>query len=175
MATSSAPKLVVALPRPDAWAVLGAEILFVGGLAAIVPAQVQPGMVIGLGAAIAATLGMLSAAMTRSSWHSTARAITSLFISFASTVPGVFFFVELFGPERNGLMCGAPPALPCYDRPWSGVSALWVLVGPALIVVSMMVTPWRPKPGAVFIVLTLLHALLWLVVSGNAMGCAMAV
>jgi hypothetical protein len=175
MATSSAPRPVVALPRPDTLAVLGAELLFVGGLAAILPAQVQPGVVIGVGAAIGATLATLSAAITGSSWHSTARAITSLFLSFASMVPGVFFLVELFRPRGNSLMCYEPPYLACYERPWSGVSALWVLAGPALLVVSMMVAPWRPKPGSLFVVLTLLHALLWLLVTGIAMACAIAI
>src|SRR5687768_5183213 len=104
MATSSAPKPVAVLSRPDAWAVLGAELLFVGGLAAILRAQVQPGVVIGVGAAIGATLAMLSAAIKGSSWQSTARTITSLFLSFASTAPGVFFVVELFWPRGNGLM-----------------------------------------------------------------------
>ena len=172
MATSSAPKPVAAPARSDAWAVLGAELAFVGGLAAIIPAQVQPGVVVGVSAAIAATLGMLSAAMTGWAWHSTARAITSLFLSFASTLPGVLFLVELFQPRGNGLMCHEN-SLPCYERPWSGVSALWVVVGSALLVVSMTVAPWRLKTGSVFFVLTLLHALLWLLVTGNAWACAM--
>ena len=174
MATSSAPRPVAAPARSDAWAVLGAELAFVGGLAAIIPAQAQPGMVIGVSAAIAATLGTLSATMTGWAWHSTARAITSLFLSFTSTVPGVLFVVELFQPRGDGLMCRAN-ALACYERPWSGVSALWIVLGSALLVVSMMVAPWRLKTGGVFIVLTLLHALLWLVVTGIAMRCAMAI
>jgi hypothetical protein len=43
MAASSTPRPVVALPRPETLAVLEAELLFAGGLAAILPAQVQPG------------------------------------------------------------------------------------------------------------------------------------
>lgn len=122
------------------------------------------GVAFGLCALIAATSGVLGAALTRSVWRPTALAIVALCFSFASTVPGILFFVALL--NRKGVLC--------YEHRLFSASAAALLVGPAFVVVSLIVSPWRLR-HPVLLTVRSVHALVWLLGAGNTMFCAMMI
>ena len=153
-----------ALARQDPISILGTELLLVGGLAAVIAGRAPVGVAVGLCALIAATSGVLGAVLTRSVWRPTALAIVALCFSFASTVPGILFFAALLS-RKGGL---------CYEHPLFSASAAALLVGPAFVVVSLIVSPWRLRHPGLLIVRSL-HALVWLLGAGNTMFCAMMI
>jgi len=95
MLRSAAVKPGAAPVREDVLAILGAELLFVGWLATLIAWRVGPEIVILTGGAILVACAVLSAALEDSEWGPTASAIAALYCSFAATVPGILFFVEL--------------------------------------------------------------------------------
>lgn len=164
MSTSAAAKPGVASVREDVLAILGAELLFAGWLAALIAWRLGPEMVILTGGAIAVACAVLYAALGDSAWGPTAQAVVALYCSFASMVPGIRFFVEL--PNRNGVAC--------YDLPWHRASLSMLLLGPALLVLSAGVVSWRLTLRPLT-VLGALHGLVWLVGAANTMLCALMV
>ena len=164
MPTSPAVKPIAAPARQDLLSILGTELLLVGALAAVIAGRAPRGIVFGMCALIAAMSGVFSALLTRSAWRPTTQAIVALCFSFASTLPGILFFVDL--PNRNGV--------PCYELPSFSASLASLLVGPVFVVLSTFVSPWRLRYPALLIVRSL-HALVWLLGAGNTMGCAMAI
>src|SRR5262245_34318284 len=107
MSNSATVKPDAAPVREDVLAILGTELLLLGGLAAVIAGRVRPEVVVAVGGAIGLACGLLSE-VRHAAWRPTARAVAALYCSFASTVPGMLFFIELL--NRNGVAC--------YDRPW---------------------------------------------------------
>jgi hypothetical protein len=162
MATSTAN---ASAPRPpDVLAIVGAELLFAGLMAAVIAGRLGPAVVIGLSAGIGVVGASAAEALRRSHWHSTAGGVLALFLSFAATIPGTMFFLELLR-GRAGV---------CYERPWFGASSWMLLLGPALIVLSALVSPFR-MTALPLVILRALHALVWLVGAGNSVLCGMTV
>jgi hypothetical protein len=151
----------------DGLAIWGVEMILVGGLASVIAWRARPNVVLGAGGALVALAAALGAALARSPWRPTARATVALCLSFASTVPGVLFFVDLL--TRSG------SARQCYDRPWFGAASAWLLLGPVLVVASAtVVPPLRPRSLSL-LVLRALHAVVWLIGAGNTALCALMV
>jgi len=164
MLRSAAVKPDAALARQDPLSIVGTELLLVGGLAAVIAGRAPVVVVFGLCALIAATSGVLGAVRIRSVWRPTALAIVALCFSFASTVPGILFFVALL--SRTGVQC--------YEHPLYSASGAALLVGPAFVVVSLIVSPWRLR-HRVLLVVRSLHALVWLIGAGNTVFCTMTI
>ena len=151
--------------RPDALAIWGAELLLVGWLVAVIAWRVRPAAVLGMGAAIAVALPVLGAALNRSVSRPTALAIFALCVSFASTLPGALFFADIFVHVPNGRF------VVCYERPSFSASSSWLLVGPALFVVSMALASWRQSRS--LLIARAVNAAVFLVVGGNTFLCGL--
>jgi hypothetical protein len=164
MSTSAAANPGAASAREDVLAILGAELVFVGWLAALIAWRLGPEMVILTGGAIAVACAVLCAALGDSPRGPTAAAVVALYCSFASTVPGILFFVELLNRQR----------IACYDLPWHRASASMLLLGPLLLFVSTQFRSWRVNLSPLS-VLGALHGLVWLVGTGNTLLCAMTI
>ena len=118
-----------------------------------------------MGAAIAATLPVLGAAVNRSVWRPTALAIFALYLSFASTLPGALFFADIFVWKGTFVVC--------YERPSFSASSSWLLVGPALFVVSMTLASWRLSRS--LLIARAVNAVLFLVGAGNTLLCGLTI
>jgi hypothetical protein len=165
MPTNPAPTPAAVPIRQNALTILGAELFLVGVFAAVLPSRVAPRVVLGMCVVIAATSGALAAALARSVWRPTANATLALSLSFVAMPPGVFFFFDILTRTSDGF---------CYERPWCPASASWLLVGPALLVASAVVSPWRVS-SMVLLIIQVLHGLVWLLGTGNTMMCAMTI
>src|SRR5580765_1692844 len=100
MSTRAAAKPGPAPVREDALAILGAELLFVGWLAAVIAWRLGPDTMILTGGGIFVVCGAVYEALRKSSWGPTASAVAALYCSFVATVPGILFFVELLKRQR---------------------------------------------------------------------------
>jgi len=81
-----------------------------------------------------------------------------------SMLLGIFFFIELL---KKG-------STVCYERPWFHLSFSALLGGPALLVISAMVSPWRLGSFSLTTIRAL-HAITWLIGAGNTLMCGMTI
>jgi len=130
----------------------------------LVASKIAPGTILAVFAAVA----VVSATLIRPS-HSFAvqfetATLASLCVSFLATLPGLFYFLEMF--HRNDRLC---EALPMFR-----LSLLWVLVGPVLLVASLRLSSWRLGPY-LLIALRAVHIVAWLLGAAHTMGCAMLI
>jgi hypothetical protein len=139
--------------------VAGAELVLVGGLAASIAASVRPTVVVGIFGAVAAAFLAATAQPGLRPWPGV-DAIAALALSFLSLVPGAIFFIEL--RARSGR--------PCEQLPTFGMSLLWILVGPALLVICRRVLLTSPKLRPV-VAIAILHLAAWLLGAANTAMC----